>query len=261
MKHMSRIKAVLFDLDGTLRFNRPAGRDVFLDYAASLGVPISAEERRRTAIWEHYYWAESPEVLRDVVDYPDSESFWLNYARQQLVAAGAPTGQAQALAPEVNGYMRASYRPDDVVLPGTFEVLARLREVGYKLGVVSNRDRPFGDYLAEKGLAALVDFSISGGEAGSKKPDSGIFEYALRRAGAQADEAIYVGDSYFADVVGARRAGIQPILFDPQGVFDGFAEPEGEAPEAGGFELLTIRSHAELLDLLDGRVIWPGNKK
>jgi FMN phosphatase YigB (HAD superfamily) len=32
-------------------------------------------------------------------------------------------------------------------------------------------------------------------------------------------EAIYVGDNYYADVVGARRAGLQPVLYDPIGIF------------------------------------------
>jgi HAD superfamily hydrolase (TIGR01549 family) len=253
MKSPNGIKTILYDLDGTLHINQPAGRDFFLDYAVSLGLPVSAEDRRRTAIWEHYYWAESAEVLRDVLDFPDSETFWVHYLRRQLEAAGVPAEQAQVLAPEADQYMKANYRPDDIVLPGTYEVLVQLRAAGYILGVVSNRDRPFGDYLAKMGLATLVDFTVSGDEAGSKKPDRGIFEYALRKARASAEEAIYVGDSYFADVVGARGAGIQPVLFDPSGVFDGFVD--------GGAVPLVIRSHGELLTLLDGRNTWPGNTR
>ena len=37
--------------------------------------------------------------------------------------------------------------------------------------------------------------------------------------GLQAGQAIYVGDNYYADVVGARRAGVRPVLFDPEAVF------------------------------------------
>jgi len=32
-------------------------------------------------------------------------------------------------------------------------------------------------------------------------------------------EAAYVGDNYYADVVGARRAGLTPVLYDPRGIF------------------------------------------
>ena len=32
-------------------------------------------------------------------------------------------------------------------------------------------------------------------------------------------EVVYVGDNYYADVVGARRAGLRPVLYDPLGIF------------------------------------------
>jgi HAD superfamily hydrolase (TIGR01549 family) len=249
MKSPNGIKAIFYDLDGTLRFNQPAARDFFLDFAAVLGTAISAEDRRRTAIWEHRYWAESPEVLHDVAEYTDPDAFWQNYSRRQLEAAGLHLSRAQSLAPQLSRHMKDEYRPQDVILPGTYDVLGQLREAGYILGVVSNRERPFGEYLAEKGLAALVHFHVSGGEAGSKKPDRGIFDYALARAGSQAGETIYVGDSYFADVVGAQRAGIRPVLFDPHGVFDGWPPEQAQ----GGLAPAIIRSHTELLTLLDGR--------
>ena len=50
-------------------------------------------------------------------------------------------------------------------------------------------------------------------------PMSGIFEEALRRAGTSAPETMYVGDNYFADVVGSHRAGLRPVLYDPSGLF------------------------------------------
>ena len=233
------IKTILYDLDGTLRFNQPSGRDFFLDHAATLGVPVSSEDRRRVAFWEHRYWAESADVLRDVVEFAEPDLFWTNYSRRQLEAAGFTAEVAGDLAGEFHLYMRDSYQPRDVVLPETYDVLADLRKAGYTLGVVSNRERPFSEYLTEKGLAALVHFSVSGGEAGSKKPDRGIFDFALAKAGSRAEETLYVGDNYFADVVGARGAGVNPVLFDPEGVFDAPGCP-------------VIRAHYELLTLLDG---------
>jgi len=242
------IKTILYDLDGTLRFNEPSGREFFLDYAAALGVRVSSEDRRRMAVWEHRYWAESADVLRDMAEYTTRESFWVRYTERQLEALVCTTEQAVALAPEVHRFMTEHYQPQDLLWPGATQVLTRLRSAGYSLGVVSNRNEPFGEYLAEKGLAELVDFSVSGSEAGSRKPDKGIFEFALRLAGAQAEETIYVGDNYFADVVGARSAGINPVLFDPKEVFD-----EPGCP--------VIHSHDELLTLLDERDPWPGKRK
>jgi putative hydrolase of the HAD superfamily len=74
---------------------------------------------------------------------------------------------------------------------------------------------------------------VAGGEVNSYKPDTGLFEHALKRADVSAQQAIYVGDNYFADVIGARRAGLTPVLFDPDEIF----------PEA---DCLKIRSFHEL---------------
>ena len=41
----------------------------------------------------------------------------------------------------------------------------------------------------------------------------------LQRAGLPANAAIYVGDNYYSDVLGPRRAGLRPVLYDPRGVF------------------------------------------
>jgi FMN phosphatase YigB (HAD superfamily) len=50
---------------------------------------------------------------------------------------------------------------------------------------------------------------------GVAKPDPRIFELGLRAARTMPEETVYIGDSYFVDVVGARRAGLGAVLFDP----------------------------------------------
>jgi putative hydrolase of the HAD superfamily len=57
------------------------------------------------------------------------------------------------------------------------------------------------------------------GQVSAWKPDPGLFIHALECLGVPAQSAIYVGDNYYADVVGARRAGVHPVLYDPEGVF------------------------------------------
>jgi putative hydrolase of the HAD superfamily len=47
-----------------------------------------------------------------------------------------------------------------------------------------------------------------------RKPDPNIFFHALKKAGIGGDKVIYIGDRYVEDVLGAREAGITPILFD-----------------------------------------------
>lgn len=237
MLQIKNIKAIFFDLDGTLRYSNPPSRDLFIDEVIRQGIPVSAEMRLQSARWEHYYFGGSPEVLEDVEIYPERKSFWVNYSRRQLLALGASTVQAEKLGPILHEYMNENNHPADALMPGVLEMLKALRETDLILGVVSNREAPFQDYLQEMGLAEYFHFSLSAGEVQSWKPDKAIFEHALKRVGVQADEALYVGDNYYADVIGARNAGIQPILIDVDGIFEDPGCP-------------VVCSHDELLNLL-----------
>jgi putative hydrolase of the HAD superfamily len=65
--------------------------------------------------------------------------------------------------------------------------------------------------LAHLGMTDWVDVLVISEEAGVRKPDAAIFRLALERCGASADEAVMVGDSWGADVMGARAAGIRVV--------------------------------------------------
>jgi putative hydrolase of the HAD superfamily len=213
------IKSILFDLDGTLRHHIPEGSDLFTDQAISLGLSVHAEDRLRAKRWEHYYFAYSPEIKSDQEQFKDDRSFWVNFAKRRLTALGCSLEQAVQLAPHLSAHMRENYKPQVHVPPESRELLAELNRSGFKLGVVSNRETPFQDELEKLDLARYFHFSLAGGEVKSFKPEPAIFEEALRRAGTTAAESMYVGDNYFADIVGARRAGLHPVLFDPIDLF------------------------------------------
>jgi len=242
MRLVKGITAIFYDLDGTLRFNDPPGRDIFADEAVRLGVPVSDEDRLRVARWEHYYFAGSHEIQMDDTAFPDSKTFWLNYNRRQLAALGASPDLVKKLGLTLHEYMN-EHHSTDTLMPGIEQALKNLKDAGMILGVISNRDNPYQEYLLQIGLADYFDFSLAAGEVQSWKPDKAIFEHALRMAGVAAKETVYVGDNYFADVVGARNAGIKPILIDANGIFD-----HPNCP--------VVSSHQEILDLLERGDIW-----
>jgi len=215
------INAVFFDLDGTIRHNLPSGGEVFADYAGQLGVHVRLDDRLRAARWEHFYWANSFQLLEDRQKYDgDLKGFWDAYSRRQLVALGASPAQAAELAPQVNRYMMESYRPESVVPEDARRVLPLLAGYGCRMAVISNRAKPFQDEIEALGLAPYFAFSLAGGEVNAFKPGPEIFLHACKRLSVKPDDAAYVGDNYFADVVGARRADLTPVLYDPRGIFD-----------------------------------------
>ena len=215
------LKAIFFDLDGTIRHNEPRGFDVFAEHASSLGLRVRDDDLLRAMRWEHYYWANSRELIHDQSRHGRlTVEFWAAYAQRQLTALGASNKQAAALAPAMNAYMEASYNPGSVVPADLSAVLEALTGAGYKLGVISNRDKPYQDLLAELGLAQHFPYTLASGEINAWKPDPKIFLHACKQQGVAPAESAYVGDNYFADVVGARAAGVTPVLYDPRGIFD-----------------------------------------
>ena len=214
------IKAIFFDLDGTLRHSVPSGGEVFTDYVITLGLPVNDEARLRALRWEHLYWASSVDLRDDLLAHAgETENFWIEYSRRRLIALGASPQWAREFAAKASVHMGEFYRPESVVPEDVRRALPQLRQQGYILGVISNRDKPFQDVLQEHGIGEFFDFSLAAGEVNSFKPEPGVFEHALGRLNLSPREAIYVGDNYYADVVGARRAGLQPILYDPIGIF------------------------------------------
>jgi putative hydrolase of the HAD superfamily len=86
------------------------------------------------------------------------------------------------------------------------------REAGLRLVVASNWDISLHEVLERTGLAPLLDGAVSSAEVGAAKPDPALFAAALEVAGAEPSDALHVGDSWDADVAGARAAGIEPVL-------------------------------------------------
>lgn len=231
------ITAILFDLDGTLRIHHPNGGEIFSEYALNLGLPIDDEDGLRAARWEHYYFANSPEIRGDKQKFTsqkfENDSFWTNFARRRLIVMGCSPVQAAELAPKFSEHMVENYRPQVTTPQEVPALLADLREAGFRLGMVSNRDTSFDGQLEEMGLQGFFHFTLAAGEVNSYKPDRAIFEEALRRAGTPARRTIYIGDNYFADVIGSRRAGLQPVLYDPTRIF-----PDADCPIIHSFDQL-----------------------
>jgi HAD superfamily hydrolase (TIGR01549 family) len=216
----SGINTILFDFDGTLRHNSPLASDFFTDYVLQQGHTVSHDDRLRGARWEHYYWASSSELQADLNLYKDeSDAFWCQYAFRRLIVLGLDMVAAEEFAPDVCQYMTNSYKREDIVPAELPEVLGLFQKTGFRMGVVSNRDKPFWEELVTLDLCPFFEFSLAAGEVQSWKPNPGIFEAALERLTSSAEQTLYVGDNYFADVVGARRAGLQPVLYDPKGIF------------------------------------------
>jgi putative hydrolase of the HAD superfamily len=204
------IRAVLFDLDDTLFDHRGCARDALTAVQQSQScfrsIPFEALERAHGEFLEELH----ADVMlgRMPVDVARIERF-----RRLLESAGVHD-QGET-ASELATLYRESYRAGRRAVAGAAALMSALRPHA-KIGIVSNNVL---DEQQEKlfvcGLDRLVDELVVSGEVGVSKPDPIIFQTAMNRLGVTADETVMVGDSWMADVEGARAAGIRAIWFNP----------------------------------------------
>jgi putative hydrolase of the HAD superfamily len=204
------VRAVIFDAGNTLlRMNyaiiaeqlRARGRAVTPDQVEE------AELRARVRLDPHLAPGASTESTT-------THGRYLRYLLEYL----AITEEAEI---EAIARWRRGYNPPvglwNRADPEALSALRAVRAAGLVAGVISNSNGSVRSILEATGLAAHLHFVIDSSVVGVEKPDPRIFHLGLREAGVAADEAVYVGDLYSVDVLGARAAGLEGVLLDPRG--------------------------------------------
>ena len=218
------IESIIFDLDGTLRHSIPSADETQFRIAKQIGAVDDPELQLLGTRWAHYYWAQSAELAQDLDQHRDQGvEFWIQYGIRYLRALTVPELKAVELAPQMVARMDVEYSPENHVYPCVHDTLKRLKEDGWILGLVSNRSKPCQPECEELGLLHYFDFAYVAAEVNAWKPNPRIFDRALEITGSSPEQTIYVGDNYYADILGAQNAGLQPVLLDEKGLF----------PEAG----------------------------
>lgn len=98
--------------------------------------------------------------------------------------------------------------------PRVAEMLQGLKELGLKLGVISNTAALYQvfDSLETYGIRDFfADVTLSS-VTGFRKPATDIFTVALRQMQSSPEESVYVGDTVSRDVIGSKRAGFSASI-------------------------------------------------
>jgi putative hydrolase of the HAD superfamily len=104
------------------------------------------------------------------------------------------------------------------IRPGTREALNRIG-AKYRIGVISNADGRIADVLTFCGICDCFLSVTDSGIVGHEKPHPAIFAAALTAMSVGPEKALYVGDVYSVDYVGATQSGMQAILMDVSGAY------------------------------------------
>ena len=207
------LKAVFFDAGNTI---------LSLDYA----VIVDALERQgflfdREGVWRAECRARVKlDPFLAEVTMRESPEVFCRYVRCICAEMEIPWGEkAERLLEELREINRRTNLWRGGAVPGAREVLEDLKANGFVLGVISNSDGRLEALLNEVGLAEHLSVIADSRLVGFEKPDPRIFHWALERTGVAPEQAVYVGDFYSLDVVGARGVGLDAILLDPLGVW------------------------------------------
>lgn len=189
------IRAVLFDLDGTLLDRRATFQrhlkhliahhpDLF-DEGISTGLLDRLEEM-------------------DNNGYEDRRSYYRRVAEVLGLAAQS--------AGRLLEYFEECFPEECVPMPHVQETLSGLARRGYRLGLITNgREKVQSRKLDGLGIREYFDVVVISEVVGVRKPDSRIFEVALAGLGVEASEAAYIGDNPEPDVLGANGSGLMAI--------------------------------------------------
>jgi len=195
------IRALLFDFGNTL---------AFLDYEA-----LTEEFRRALPTLDATALERAEYIGRQALDdyvmrtAPiDLDKAYLLYFRAWMAAAGIPAGRIDWCHERFLA-LNAAESLWRIVRPGITEHLRQFRDAGFKLGVVCNAMGNIEADAERYGLADYFDVIIDSHVVGVVKPDPRIFHIALERMRIAPGEALFAGDLYSIDMVGANAAGIR----------------------------------------------------
>lgn len=196
---------------------------------ATLATAMARADAYLEATWHHGDWWASEHTVREL--------FITAYRIGLVTLPGV--GDASGRADRVAADIYAAYH--DIrhwaAFPDVVPTLEALRGAGVTMGVISDWGHGLESILLELELGEYFTFLVVSSRLGISKPHPEVFRMALDRIHVPPASAVYIGDTYVKDVLGARAAGLTPVLLDRAG-------------RVGHADCATVRALTEVLELV-----------
>jgi putative hydrolase of the HAD superfamily len=211
-------KHIFFDLDHTLwDYDRNAAEalaELFAEAAVEIKHPqigfdafVKAYHLANLQVWDQYNRHQiTKQELR-------------NIRFNMVLAAFGVKDSELARFFEEGFFLKCPAKPH--TFPFAHEALGYLAK-RCQLHIITNGfDETQSKKMESSNIATYFQQVVTSESMGYRKPDSRIFAYALEAAGAESFDSLMVGDNPDTDVAGARNAGIDQVLFDPENRYEG----------------------------------------
>jgi putative hydrolase of the HAD superfamily len=206
------IKAVFFDLYQTLVRYEPPREELEAKVLKDLGIDVTPAALVRPIVAaDEFIYNEIARRSLSARSREEKTALYLRYQEVLLREAGITCSQKVIYS--LLGAMQQA-KMDLVLFDDVAPALDELKSRGLVLGLISNVEQDMNETLTRLNLPARLTILVTSQDAGAAKPRPEIFRYALKKAGLEPAEAIYIGDQYQVDVIGSRGAGMKAILID-----------------------------------------------
>jgi len=200
-EHLRSAKAFVFDFYGTLAEDDVAVPPMW-QYLNQLGYNSHSELQ---AVFEPdgFDGCTTPHFYSNPNHDAWNQANWRQFVR----LSGVPPQLVDSTLSRLLD-MQAEFKAKSA--PCATSILELLRLHNMKIGLCSNWENPIGPYLAQAGLPEFDAIAISA-EVGARKPHAVIFSDICSKLKVNPTEAVFIGDKWSTDIVGALRSGLTPV--------------------------------------------------
>jgi putative hydrolase of the HAD superfamily len=238
------IEAILFDMNGTLRYRIPDEtwqRQSAVQLLTMLGkpdAPASFIDELTRRYKSYTAWANEREVGLSETE------IWTKWMTPELPRERIEPRATELMLIWRNRNGRAVLKPDAI------KTITELSQRGYRLGVISNTtstaDLP--RFIAECGLEEYFQVVILSSVSGYRKPSPEIFWQATRAMGIIPAQCAYLGNKISSDVVGSRKAGLGMAM-----IVESLDKPREDERSQAAQPDAVIHTLSELLEIFPPR--------
>jgi len=204
MINKNALKAVFFDIDGTLIDSNDAHTQAWVQTLQRHGRSVSYKQ------------------IRSLIGKGSDKVF------AEVLGIESDSTLAKQITKDRTQLLLSSFIPNLNPTPGARLLVQGMRSEGLRLIIASSSGEELPALLAQADVSDLLDTAVSSDEAKETKPDGDIIEVALRKAGVRPTEAVMVGDTPY-DIAAAKAAGVKCIALRCGGYWDDAALSDAAA--------------------------------